>query len=280
MAFIRGGNIWVAGGVLMLLLGFAFLPTYMAERGYFSVELRIALAVLTGMAMVGFGLTLRDKKPVYALVMQGGGIGILYLSAFVSAKLTALLPPAAALAAITALIIPAAMLAIAALSSAFWQAGKTAASRQGAGEQDEHSPLPGLLARIRQAGDSGDASGAHQVFRLERALIILAFIYWFGGLLLECRHYAPESFAVFFLCASLSASALFVTARYSGLRDLFLACWIVVPLSLVKIAWSLIFAGMYLLPQEGGGGLRALFTHQFLAGTGGIAVYLMRSMKK
>ena len=108
MNFIRGGNLWVAGGVAMLLIGFAFL----AQLTEFSIELRIALAAVTGMAMVGLGLYLRLRRRMYALIMQGGGIGVLYLSAFASAKLTDLLPPAAALVVMTALIIPAVALAV------------------------------------------------------------------------------------------------------------------------------------------------------------------------
>jgi len=106
--FIRGGNIWVTGGVIMLLLGFAFL----AQLGIFPIELRIAGAALAGMAMVGGGLYLRLKRSMYALILQGGGIGVLYLSAFASARITTLLPPAAALVVMTALIIPAVALAI------------------------------------------------------------------------------------------------------------------------------------------------------------------------
>jgi uncharacterized membrane protein len=86
--------------------------TYMVEQGYFSVELRIALAAVCGMVMVGFGLRLRAGKPVYALIMQGGGIGVLYLSAFAAAKFSTLLPPAAALAVMTLLLVPAVALAI------------------------------------------------------------------------------------------------------------------------------------------------------------------------
>ena len=106
--FIRGGNIWVAGGVIMLLLGFAFL----AQLGVFPIEFRIAMAALSGMVMVAGGIYLRLKRPMYALILQGGGIGVLYLSAFASAKLTDILPPAAALVIMTALIVPAVALAI------------------------------------------------------------------------------------------------------------------------------------------------------------------------
>ncbi|MCC8193551.1 MAG: DUF2339 domain-containing protein, partial [Deltaproteobacteria bacterium] len=108
MGFIHGGNVWVAAGVIMLLIGFAFL----AQLTTFSIEFRIALAAATGMAMVGLGLYLRLRRRMYALIMQGGGIGILYLSAFASAKLTDLLPAAAALVIMTALIVPAVALAV------------------------------------------------------------------------------------------------------------------------------------------------------------------------
>lgn len=110
--FIRGGNIWVAGGVLLLLAGFSFLISFMAERGLLSVEMSIALAALGGIAMVVFGLFLRHKKRIYAMVMQGGGIGVLYLAAFAAAKLTTVLSPAAALLLMTLLIIPAVILAM------------------------------------------------------------------------------------------------------------------------------------------------------------------------
>lgn len=110
--FIRGGNIWVAGGVLLLLAGFSFLISFMAERGMLSVEMSIALAALGGIAMVVFGLYLRQKKRIYAMVMQGGGIGVLYLAAFAAAKLTTVLSPAAALLLMTLLIIPAVILAM------------------------------------------------------------------------------------------------------------------------------------------------------------------------
>ncbi|MDL2317042.1 DUF2339 domain-containing protein [Desulfovibrio sp. OttesenSCG-928-A18] len=109
-AFFHSGHVWVAGGVLMLLLGFAFLVTYMSEL--FSVEMRIASCAMAGMAMVAGGLHLRKRKTVYALILQGGGIGVLYLSAFAAAKLTTLLPPVAALVIMTLLIIPAVALAL------------------------------------------------------------------------------------------------------------------------------------------------------------------------
>ncbi|MDL2306696.1 DUF2339 domain-containing protein [Desulfovibrio sp. OttesenSCG-928-C06] len=110
--FIREGNFWVAGGVLMLLIGFAFLMTYMAERGFFSIEMRIASAAATGLAMVVLGIFLRNRKPAYALIVQGGGIGVMYLAVFAAAKLTTLFSPATALILMTLLVIPGVALAV------------------------------------------------------------------------------------------------------------------------------------------------------------------------
>ncbi|MDR1308043.1 MAG: hypothetical protein LBK74_10785, partial [Treponema sp.] len=46
-AFIHGGNVWAAGGVVLLIAAFAMLMTYMARRGFFTLEMRIAAAALS-----------------------------------------------------------------------------------------------------------------------------------------------------------------------------------------------------------------------------------------
>lgn len=112
ITFFKAGNIWVSGGVLMLLLGFGFLVSFMSDQGVLSLELRIAIAAAGGIAMIGFGIFLRLKKPVYAMVMQGGGIGVVYLAVFAAAKLTSLLSPLAALVLMCFLTVPAVGLAL------------------------------------------------------------------------------------------------------------------------------------------------------------------------
>ncbi|MDR2257906.1 MAG: DUF2339 domain-containing protein, partial [Treponema sp.] len=87
-AFIRGGNLWAAGGIILLIAAFAMLITYLANRGFFTVEMGIAAAALTGLAMLASGWRFRKKRPVYFLLLQGGGVGILYLSIFAAHKLT------------------------------------------------------------------------------------------------------------------------------------------------------------------------------------------------
>ena len=111
-AFAKGGNLWVAGGVVLLFIAFVFLLTYMASRGFFTIEMRIAASGLSGIAMFIFGWRFRLKKPAYSLILQGGGIGILYISFFAASKFTTLLSPFAALVLISFLIPPTIILAL------------------------------------------------------------------------------------------------------------------------------------------------------------------------
>ena len=112
MEFLRGGNIWAAGGVVMLLLGFAYLLSYMAEKDILTIEMRISMAALVGLVMVGVGVKIRTLRPTFAVITQGGGIGVLYLSIFGAAKLTTLIGAPAALILMTFLIVSAVALAI------------------------------------------------------------------------------------------------------------------------------------------------------------------------
>jgi uncharacterized membrane protein len=111
-AFIHGGNIWAAGGVILLIVAFAMLMTYMARRGFFTLEMRIVAAAISGLVMLVAGWALRKRRPLYFLILQGGGIGILYLTVFAAHKLTAYFPAQAALALISVLIPAALIIAI------------------------------------------------------------------------------------------------------------------------------------------------------------------------
>jgi uncharacterized membrane protein len=111
-AFVRGGNLWAAGGIVLLLAGFATLVTYLAGRGFFTVEMGIAAAALSGLVMLVLGWGFREKRPVYFLLLQGGGIGILYFSVFAAHRLTPYFPPALGLALMSVLIPPAIVLAL------------------------------------------------------------------------------------------------------------------------------------------------------------------------
>jgi uncharacterized membrane protein len=110
-AFVHGGNLWAAGGISLLIAAFAMLITYLARHGFFTVEMGIASAALSGLFMLVLGWRFRRRRPVYFLLLQGGGIGILYLSVFAAHKLTPYFPPIPSLVLMSLLIPPALLLA-------------------------------------------------------------------------------------------------------------------------------------------------------------------------
>lgn len=90
--WLTGGNIFVRIGVLVLFFGVAFLLKYASEHHALPPELRLAGASALAVALLIVGWRLRTRMPAYALVLQGGGIGVMYLAIFASLRLYHLLP--------------------------------------------------------------------------------------------------------------------------------------------------------------------------------------------
>jgi len=84
---LKEGNIWVTAGILVLLIGFGLLFSYIAQMGWFSLELRLASSAAAGIVMTAFGWKQRERRRTYALILQGGGIGVLYVVFLAGAKL-------------------------------------------------------------------------------------------------------------------------------------------------------------------------------------------------
>ncbi len=93
-SYFTDGNIFVRIGLLVLFFGVAFLLRYAAEHSLVPVELRFIGAALVGLALLGTGWRLRPNNRVYALLLQGGGIGIVYITIFAAFQISSLLPPA------------------------------------------------------------------------------------------------------------------------------------------------------------------------------------------
>ena len=111
-ALIFGGNTLVKLGVLILFLGLAFLLRYTAERVTVPVELRYAAVALVGAGLLGLGWLLRRKRAAYALILQGAGIGVFYLTTLAAMKVSGLLPATAGFAFLFAVAVLAAALAV------------------------------------------------------------------------------------------------------------------------------------------------------------------------
>ena len=87
-----GANLVAKVGVVILFFGVAFLLRYAYERVHVPIELRLIGASAIAFAMLAIGWRLRLSRRTYALILQGGGVGVLYLVIFGALRLFNLLP--------------------------------------------------------------------------------------------------------------------------------------------------------------------------------------------
>jgi uncharacterized membrane protein len=91
--YFTGGNTLVRVGVVILFIGVAFLLRYVAEHTHVPIELRLSGVAAGAVVLLILGWRLRKKRPGYALTIQGGAVGILYLTVFASLRLFHVLTP-------------------------------------------------------------------------------------------------------------------------------------------------------------------------------------------
>jgi len=110
--FMSGGSLLVKTGVIILFVGVSFLVKYAADHSLLPIELRLSGAALAGVALLALGWRLRFARAAYAHALQGGGIGILYLTTFAALRLYALIPPVFAFSVLVAVAALSAVLAV------------------------------------------------------------------------------------------------------------------------------------------------------------------------
>jgi uncharacterized membrane protein len=91
--WLFGGNTVARVGLLVLFVGVAFLLRYVAEHTKVPIEARLIGVALGALVFLGLGWRLRERRPGFALTLQGGAIGILYLTAFAALRLYGVLTP-------------------------------------------------------------------------------------------------------------------------------------------------------------------------------------------
>jgi uncharacterized membrane protein len=185
-----GGNALVRVGVVVLFFGVAFLLKYAYEHSHLPIEARLTAIALGGAVMAAIGWRLRSTKPVYALAMQGGGIGVLYLTAFGAFRLFGVLPAEAAFFLLLALAVFSVVLAVLqdSLSLAILAvSGGFLAPVLASTGQGSHVMLFSYYA-VLNLGILGIA-----VYKAWRPLNVLGFLFTFGiGTLWGARFYRPE----------------------------------------------------------------------------------------
>jgi len=193
LAWFMGVNTLARVGMLLLLIGLGFLVKYTVEHVRVPIELRLSFVALGGIALLIVGWRLRLRRPGYAMVLQGGGVGVLYLTAFAAYRLYALLPPGLTFAV---------LVAVAGLSS--WLA-----IRQDAIAMAVIAVVGGFLAPILTATSAGNhvflfsyyallnaAILGIAWFKAWRVLNLIGFVFTFVvGSIWGYLKYRPEFFA-------------------------------------------------------------------------------------
>jgi uncharacterized membrane protein len=192
IAWIMGGNTLARIGVLLLFIGVGFLLKYASEHVHVPIEMRLSAVAAGAIALLIVGWRLRLRRGAYAMILQGGAVGLLYLTVFAALKLYAILPPGATIVL---------LLLIVALSSSL-------AVLQDAIALAVIAIIGGFMAPILTSTNSGDHvllfsyyallnAGIFGIawFKAWRSLNLLGFLFTFViGTLWGAMRYRPENF--------------------------------------------------------------------------------------
>jgi uncharacterized membrane protein len=121
--YFTTGNVVAKVGVIVLFFGVAFLLKYAVERNAVPVELRLAAVAAGGLALLITGWRKRSARAAIGLILQGAGVGVLYLTVFAAARLYQALPYPAAFALMLAVVALSGLLAVLQNSAALAVAG-------------------------------------------------------------------------------------------------------------------------------------------------------------
>ena len=89
--YFTGGNLFVRVGIIILFFGVSFLLKYISDRGLFPIEYRLMGVGLAAAFLLILGWRLRHKNLTYALLLQGAGVGMLYLDIYAAYSMYQLL---------------------------------------------------------------------------------------------------------------------------------------------------------------------------------------------
>lgn len=222
--FFTTGNVVQKCGVLVLFCGIGFLINYASQRQLLSFELRLAGAAALGLALLLVGWRLRRARAAYALVLQGAGVGVLYLVVFGAAKFSLVLPLPVAFALMVALVAFSCLLAL--LQDARFLA--------------LFGSIGGFLAPVLVSTGAGDHVALFSYYLLLnlgifaiawkkswRELNLVGFLFTFaiatlwGTVAYQPRHFATtEPFLVAFFLFYLLIAVLFALRQPVNLRGL------------------------------------------------------------
>lgn len=100
--WVTTGNAPVKVGVLVSLVGVGLLLREAHRRGVIelTIEVRLLAAALFGLVLLAAGWRQRQRRPIYSVSLQGGGIAVLYVTTYAAFVVYDVLPPAPAAVAV------------------------------------------------------------------------------------------------------------------------------------------------------------------------------------
>jgi uncharacterized membrane protein len=221
--WLSGGNTLVRVGVLILFIGVAFLVRYAGEHIDVPIEARLIGVALGAIVLLVLGWRLRERAGGYGLVLQGGGVGVLYLVVFGAFHRWHLVPPQLAFVLLVVIALASAILAIAQDSRSLAVAGVTGgflAPLLASTGQGSHVMLFSFYLVL----DIGVLVIAW--YKAWRGLNLLSFAFTFGiGAIWGAEAYRPEHFAttepflVAFFLLYVAVAVLYALRRAPSLKD-------------------------------------------------------------
>lgn len=194
-AWFTTGNVPVKVGVVLSFIGVSFLLKYAIDRELLAlpIEFRLLAVAAGALTMLVLGWRLRHRAPVYALSLQGGGAGILFLTIFAAYRIWALIPAPLAFVLLVALAAATGTLAVLQSSRTLIVLGATGgflAPVLASTGQGSHVALFSYYL-VLNATILGVAW-----FRAWRELNLVGFVFTFViGSLWGYHYYRPELFA-------------------------------------------------------------------------------------
>ena len=193
--WLTTGNVPVKVGLIVLFFGIGFLLKYAVDNELFRlpIEFRLFGVSVIGIVLLTLGWRLRERSRVYALNLQGGGIGVLYLTIFAAFRLYDLLPSAFAFVLLVILTL----------------AGGALAVMQNARGLAAMAAVGGFLAPVLVSTGQGSHVALFSYYliinaailgiswyRAWRELNLIGFAFTFGvGTLWGFQYYTPELYA-------------------------------------------------------------------------------------
>ena len=112
--FFTDGHVVAKFGMLFVIIGIGSILTIAYDKELFSISMpvRFTGSGLLGLVLIIFGWRFRDSKRLYALILQGGGIGVMYLTVFGATKFFSMVPITLAFIIMVSLVAFSAIMAI------------------------------------------------------------------------------------------------------------------------------------------------------------------------